>query len=208
MNKLFPKIAKTAILLLTFTLLASVLVTTVGANPFAGHQGEELPSTLYTVASFAVIFLETYFILKRKSATEINGAKPKTSTLTKIASILMMINAAIFLCVGSLVIIFELSPYYGKGVFSIAFLYSNLAVACFFVFYCCLKGGISFWKGTPSKLAFLGAGCAIVFVLFFMATIREPFIFMVGSIPLAISAFALAFAPPKKARSFKPAISG
>jgi hypothetical protein len=207
MNKSSTKKAKYTILFLTCALLASVLVPTVWANPYAGHQEEELPSTLYTVASFAVIFLETYFILKNKSATEINGAKPKTATLPKTASVLMFLNAAIFLSVGSLTIILELTPYYGKGVFSFAFLYSNVAMICFFVFSCCLKAGFSFWKATPSKLGFLGAGCAIVFVLFFMAIIRDTVIFELGSIPLAISALALALAPPKKAAVSKPAIS-
>jgi hypothetical protein len=118
------------------------------------------------------------------------------SVLLKIAGILMILNACIFLYLG-VAILFLVMVNITSEIISLAILPLGIVVFTFLIFSLNLKGGISFWRKKHSPSALLGIGLTIFYCLIIMMLTRVSFAF---ELIIIIAFFALIFTALSKIR--------
>jgi hypothetical protein len=99
------------------------------------------------------------------------------SIFLRVAGILMIVNACVFLCLGASILFLVMANFAGK-LFSTGILPLGIVAFTFLVFLLNLRGGISFWRTKFSLLAFLGMGLTIFYCLMIMMLIRVNFGFI------------------------------
>jgi hypothetical protein len=120
----------------------------------------------------------------------------KKSVFIKIAGILMIMNACIFLYLGAF-ILFLVMANISSEIISSAVLPVGFVAFTFLVFSLNLWGGISFWRKKISPIALLGIGLTIVYCLTIMMLTRVIFAFELIIVISALAAIFVALSKKK-----------